>query len=113
MPVGPSYRDRCSRSRSTRAWSAAVPVTCTGRVWATSASRAPRVMTISTPRSRATEMTCSPNVRHRSWGSIPTSTTTSWRSPGSDAAENSFDGHTISRVRPSTNRTWGRVDEKS
>ena len=47
MPVGPSYVDCSSLSRSTRSGSVAVPVTGIGRVCGVSASSAPRVTTSS------------------------------------------------------------------
>ena len=50
-------------------------------------------------------------VRQRSWGSMPSTSTTS--PPGVDAANASLAGHEMRRVWPSTRRTCGRVAWKS
>ena len=69
--------------------------------------------TISTSISTATATTSAANVRHFSWGSVPSSTTTSRVVPGSAADDSSFDGQSISLASPSMRRTSGRVAEKS
>ena len=90
-----------------------MPITDTGAACDTSASSAPRVMASRTPHASATATTCSQNVRQRSWGSVPSSSTTSVSVPGTVAVLNSKAGHTISRWWPSSRRTRGRVAEKS
>ena len=111
MPVGPSYRDVCSPRRSASSGVGAEPTTGTGRVWATSARNAPSVSSRSAPSWRPTSTIEVANVRHRTFGSLPTKITTS-RLPAR-AAENSHDGHSITRLTPSTSFTTGRVTWKS
>src|SRR5829696_6459354 len=91
--------------------SCAVPMTEVGRVWGTSARRAPRVSTMRASRSRATPTTWSQKVRQRRWGSVPSTTTAS--TPATDPALSWVPGHEISRVSPSTRWTDGRVEVKS
>ena len=71
MPVGPSYVDCSSLSRSTRSGSVAVPVTGIGRVCGVSASSAPRVITSSPPRSSQAASSSAQNCRQRMFGSMP------------------------------------------
>ena len=71
MPVGPSYVDCSSLSRSTRSGSVAVPVTGIGRVCGVSASSAPRVTTSSPPRSSQAASSSAQNWRQRMLGSMP------------------------------------------
>ena len=111
MPVGPSYWLRCRSKRSMSVWSVAVPTRETGWRCTTSASSAPRVMTSPVPVSSAMPAIWWVKVRQRSWGSMPSTSTTS--PPGVDAEYASFVGHEMRRVWPSTRWTWGRVDWKS
>ena len=85
----------------------------TGRVWGTSASRAPSVTTISTSSRSATSSTASANVRQRRFGSIPETRTRSRSAFGARAAKTVFAGQSTSRVCPSVSRIVGRVTWKS
>jgi hypothetical protein len=100
-------------SRSTSAWSEVIPVIPTGRLCGTSASRAPSVITMRTPRSRAVVMTSSVKRRQWSEGSTPWSITRSPSAPGTGATQNEFSGHSISRMLPSVSFTVGRTAVKS
>ena len=90
-----------------------MPVIDTGRVWGTSASSAPSVMTMRTPSSRAVATTSSVKRRQRSDGSTPWSITRSPSAPGTGATESEFSGQSISRVLPSVSWTVGRTAVKS
>ena len=90
-----------------------IPVIDTGRLCGTSASNAPSVITIPTPRSCAAVTTSSVKRRQRSDGSTPCSITRSPSAPGTGATENEFSGHSILRVLPSTSFTVGRTAVKS
>ena len=113
MPVGPSYREGCNPRRMLSVGSCAVPVTRTGRVWGTSARRAPSVRTSSTPIVRATSTTRSENVRQRSCGSAPRRNTTSRPLGPRGADANRVSGHSMARTPPRSSRTSGRVAVKS
>ena len=63
-----------------------VPTTGTGRLWGTSATRAPSSTASRHPASWARPVICSQNVRQRSWGSVPMTSRASPASPGSVAA---------------------------
>src|SRR3954449_10992417 len=99
--------------RSTRPSSEAMPVTETGRECGTSASSAPSEVTICTPSASARSTTVSVNVRHRIAGSGPESRIRSRGARGTRASWISNSGQSIARVRPSRNRTVGRVAWKS
>src|SRR4051812_32416867 len=113
MPVGPSYDVREIARREVRVSSVAIPVIGTGRECGTSASRAPSVTTSWVPRTSASSTIARENVRHRIDGSGPQSRTRSRGARGTRAAHTSTSGHSISRWRPSTRRTFGRVAWKS
>ena len=104
---------RSTPSPPTIDWSEAKPLTETGRLWGTSASSAPSVITMRTPSSCALATTASVNLRQRSEGSVPSSTTRSPSAPGTSAPKNSLAGQSISRVRPSVRRTLGLTAVKS
>ena len=87
MPVGPSYVDCSSLSRSSRSSSVAVPLTWIGRVCGVSASSAPRVSTSSTPSVSIAASTSAVNCRQRMLGSMPRSSTTSRCAPGGRATQ--------------------------
>jgi hypothetical protein len=89
------------------------PVTLTGRECGTSASRAPSVTTIWVPSTSARSTTSWQNVRQRMDGSLPDRRMRSRGARGTRAAKISSSGQSISRVRPSTIRTFGRVAWKS
>ena len=88
-------------------------MTDTGRVWGTSASRAPSVTTSWAPSASASSTTIWQNVRQRKEGSEPVSRMRSRGARGTRASNSSTAGHTISRVWPSTILTRGRVAWKS
>jgi len=91
----------------------AIPVTAIGRVWGTSASRAPSVTTSWVPSASASSVMTRLNVRHFMEGSCPTSSTRSRGALGTRASYSSTSGHTIWRAWPSTSLTCGRVLWKS
>ena len=95
MPVGPSYRERCSSNRSISSGSLAVPMICTGRVCGTSASRAPRLIVIGARNRSAMPTTWAQNSRQRNAGSGPSTSRTS--PPGVEADQIPTVGHTIVR----------------
>ena len=96
MPVGPSYRLRWRSKRDISSPSVAVPITCTGPVWATSANNAPSVSTIPAPWCRAMPSNCSTNSRQRNAGSGPSTKMTS--PPGVAALHTPTVGQTMVRV---------------
>ena len=81
----------------------------TGRVWATSAIRAPSVITICTPRRSAAPRIASAKVRQRTLGSTPLSSTRSRSALGTLTVSSVFSGQSIWRVCPSTRRIVGRL----
>ena len=85
----------------------------TGRVWETSAIRAPRVITISTPSASAAVAIVSEKVRQRRFGSVPSSRTRSRSAVGIRTATRLFSGHSMRRAWPSVRTIVGRVDWKS
>ena len=113
MPVGPSYVDISSLSRSTSSGSVAVPLTGTGRVCGVSASRAPSVTTIWPPRSSAAASSSAQNCRHRMLGSMPRIKMTSRRRSGGLAIAIWVLGQVICRWPRSSVLTSGRLTWKS
>ena len=109
MPVGPSYVDCSSLSRSSRSSSVAVPLTWIGLVCGVSASSAPRVSTSSTPSVSIAASTSAVNWRHRMLGSMPRSSTTSRGAPGGRATRISVRGHVIRRMPLASVPTSGRL----
>ena len=115
----PAARRRCrsvprtstARSRARRAMPSSldVPLTGTGRVCGLSASSAPRVTTISTPRSRAAPSSSWVKVRQRIDGSMPWTRTTSRVASGMRATESRVVGQVIVRT-PSSIDDLGAVD---
>ena len=93
MPVGPSYRLGVSAKRSRSAWSVALPLIGSGRVYGTSASSAPSSTTRLTSRLWHSSSTSSQKVRQRVLGSMPRISTTSVPAPGGLATENRVVGH--------------------
>ena len=85
----------------------------TGRVCATSAIRAPSVITISTPSLSAAARIASAKVRQRTLGSIPLSSTRSRSAVGTRTVSRVFAGQSIWRACPSTRRIVGRLTWKS
>jgi hypothetical protein len=85
----------------------------TGRECGTSASNAPIDTTICVPSASARSTTNRQNVRQRMDGSLPDRRMRSRGARGTRAAKISSSGQSISRVRPSTIRTFGRVAWKS
>ena len=88
-------------------------MTGTGRVWGVSASSAPRVTTVVTPRSSIWSSSSAQNLRHRMFGSMPCMSTTSRVAPGGRHTDSRVVGHSTRRVTPSTIRTVGLVTWKS
>ena len=113
MPVGPSYVDCSSLSRSTRSGSVAVPVTGTGRVCGVSASSAPRVTTSPPPSSSHAASSSAQNCRHRMLGSMPRISTTSRSRSGGEATAIWVDGQVMRRCPISSLPTIGRLTWKS
>ena len=109
MPVGPSYVDCSSLSRSTRSGSVAVPVTGIGRVCGVSASRAPRVITSSPPRSSQAARISAQNCRQRMFGSMPRTRITSRSRSGGEAIASCVLGQVIRRCPSSSSPTSGPV----
>ena len=81
-----------------RSGSVALPVTGDGRVWGTSASSDPSVITSSTLKSFAMPVINSEKVRQRRFGSTPSRMIASRPAPGSGACMNVFSGQSIRRV---------------
>ena len=113
MPVGPSYVDSSSLSRSTSSGSVAVPVTGTGRVCGVSASSAPRVTTIWPPRSSAAASSSAQNCRQRMFGSMPRIRMTSRCRSGGLAIAICVLGQVMLRWPRSSVPTSGRLTWKS
>ena len=65
MPVGPSYWGASMSSSSRSSSVSEVRVTGIGRVWGTSASREPSMITKSTSRAVACSSSSAVNARHR------------------------------------------------
>src|ERR671916_315335 len=86
---------------------------CVGRVCGTSASSAPSVTISWEPSSRAASSTVRENARQRGAGSGPSSKTRSRSAPAIAAAWKTSSGHSITRARPPSSRTVGRVAEMS
>src|SRR3954454_22802638 len=86
---------------------------CTGRVCGTSASSAPRLTTSCVPVASARSTIRREKLRQRMLGSEPCTRMRSRGARGTRAANTSTAGHSISRVRPSTSRIFGRVCWKS
>src|SRR5665647_2912238 len=82
IPVGPSYVLASRPRASCRSGSSDVAVTGIGRLCGTSASRAPRVTTVVTPRRSAVSSTSEQNRRHRMDGSMPWTSATTSPEPG-------------------------------
>jgi len=80
---------------------------------ATSAIKAPSVITICTPRRSAAVRIASANVRQRMFGSTPLSKTRSRSAVGTLTVSSWFSGQSIWRVCPSTRRIVGRLTWKS
>ena len=110
MPVGPSYVDCSSLSRSTRSGSVAVPVTGIGRVCGVSARRAPSVITSSPPRSSQAASSSAQNWRQRMFGSMPRIRITSRSRSGGEATAICVLGQVIRRCPSSSLPTIGTVD---
>ena len=85
----------------------------TGRVCETSASRAPRVITVPTPSLWAAPAIESAKVRQRRLGSVPSSSRRSRLALGARAARRMFSGHSMLRVCPSVRVIVGRLAWKS
>src|SRR5665647_1310299 len=84
-----------------------------GRLCGTSASRAPRVTTVVTPRRSAVSSTSEQNRRHRMDGSMPWTSATTSPEPGRVAAVTDVLGHAITRRPSSPTPTVGRLTWKS
>ena len=110
MPVGPSYVDCSSLSRSTSSGSVAVPVTGIGRVCGVSASSAPSVTTSSPPRSSHAASSSAQNWRQRMLGSMPRTRITSRSRSGGEATAIWVLGQVIRRCPCSSLPTIGPVD---
>nr|BFE71095.1 hypothetical protein GCM10020092_043960 [Actinoplanes digitatis] len=98
---------------SATSFSDAVPLIGSGRVYGTSASRAPSSTIRLTSRLWHTSRICSQNVRQRMLGSIPRISTTSRSVPGGLATLNRVVGHSILRASPSAMVMVGLLTWKS
>ena len=85
----------------------------TGRVCETSATRAPIVITISTPSASEAVATVSEKVRQRRFGSVPSRSTRSRSAAGIRIAIRLFCGQSMLRAWPSVRLIVGRVAWKS
>ena len=113
MPVGPSYVDCSSLSRSTSSGSVAVPETGIGRVCGVSASSAPRVTTSRPPRSSQAASSSAQNSRHFMFGSMPRSRMMSRSRSGGEAIASWVPGQVIRRCPAGSVPTIGRLTWKS